>query len=445
MNPILAIVGQPNVGKSTFFNRLVGYRKAVIDSTSGVTRDKNYGLFDWNGITFSVIDTGGYMNITNNIFQIEIQKQIFIAIKEADMILFIVDINYGLTSLDNEIANIIRSYAKPILLIINKVDNSKLLNNAFEFFQLGFDKYYCVSSINGFGTGEILDQITNFFKKKNYIKNKKEKNYFTKISLIGKPNVGKSTIINTLLEKEERIVTDIYGTTRDSIDIVYKKFGIKCILTDTAGITKKYKYSKKIEFYSIQRSIKAIEKSDVCLLVIDALNGWTKQDNNIFNLIKDYQKGLIILINKSDLINDKNIYEKYKKIINNKILPFNDIPIFFTSSKNKKGLLKALKISIEISLNRSKKIESKLFNKILLKIINKTPPKSFAGKIIEIKHCLQLNSYAPKFIFFSNYPEYINDSYKRFIEKQIRLNFNFKGIPIKILFKNKNIMYDYIH
>lgn len=442
MNPILAIVGQPNVGKSTFFNRLVGYRKAIIDSESGVTRDKNYGLSDWNGITFSIIDTGGYIDITNNIFEIEIKKQILIAIKEADMILFIVDVQSGLTSLDNEISNILRCSKKPILLMINKVDNSKLLNNAVEFFQLGFDKYYCVSSINGFGTGDLLDHITNFFKKKfsiKEIKYKEEKNDLTKISLIGQPNVGKSTIINTLLEKEERIVTDLYGTTRDSTDILYKKFGVKCILTDTAGIRKKYKNSKKLEFYSIKRSIKAIEKSDVCLLVIDALNGWKKQDTNIFNIIKDYQKGLIILINKCDLINDINIYEEYKKIIQNKLSPFNDMPIFFTSSKNKKSLFKAIKISLEISINRSKKIESKLFNKIMLEFINKTPPKSFAGKIININSCLQIDSYTPKFIFFTNYPEYINDSYKRFLEKKIRFNFNFKGIPIKIFFRKKYI------
>lgn len=439
MNPILAIVGQPNVGKSTFFNRLVGYRKAIIDSESGVTRDKNYGESDWNGITFSVIDTGGYIDITNNIFEIEIKKQIYLAIKEADMILFIVDINSGLTALDNEIATILRSSKKPILLMINKVDNSNLLNNAFEFFELGFDKYYCVSSINGFGTGELLDEITNFFKKKFSIKINKHqdpRNDLPIIALIGQPNVGKSTIINTLLEKEERIVTDLYGTTRDSTNIYYNKFNIKCILTDTAGIRKKYKNSKKLEFYSIQRSIKAIEKADVCLLVIDVLNGWKKQDTNILNIIKNYQKGLIILINKCDLINNINI-ESYKNIINKKIRPFNDIPILFTSSKKKKHLLKAIQLSLDLSIKRSKKIESKLFNKIMLEIIQKTPPKAVAGKIIDIKHCVQIPTYTPKFIFFTNYSEYIDDSYKRFLEKQIRLNFNFTGIPIKIFFRKK--------
>lgn len=439
MNPILAIVGQPNVGKSTFFNRLVGYRKAIIHSESGVTRDKNYGISDWNGINFSVIDTGGYINISNNIFEIEIQKQIFIAIQEANLVLFIVDVNSGLTSLDNEIAKLLRSSKKRIFLMINKVDNSKLLNHAFEFFALGFDKYYCVSSINGFGTGELLDDITNFFKNHLYIKTNKYQKItksLPRISLIGQPNVGKSTIINTLLEKQERIVTDLYGTTRDSTDIYYNKFDVQCILTDTAGIRKKYKNNHNVEFYSIQRSIQAIKESDVCLLIIDVLNGWNKQDTNLFNIIKDYQKGIIILINKCDLIKNINV-NIYKNIINKKILPFNDLPILFTSSKNKKDLLKAIQLSLKLFKKRNKKIESKIFNKIMLEIVQNTPPKAVAGKIIHITSCLQLPTYTPKFIFFTNYAEHIDASYKRFIEKQIRLNFNFTGIPIKIFFRKK--------
>lgn len=436
--PIISIVGQPNVGKSTFFNRLTGYRKAIVNQISGVTRDRNYGFSDWNGINFILIDTGGYIYKTKNFLDTEIQKQTFLSIKESNIIIFIVDINYGINDTDKKLAKIIRSFKKPTLLMINKVDNIQLINYTFNFFKLGFKKYYYVSSNNGYGTGEILDDIVllisklNLDKKKYIINNNKPK-----FSIVGKPNAGKSTLINSLLGNSRTIVSEIPGTTRDSIDTYYNKFGFNCILTDTSGIRKKNKVYENIEFYSTLRAIKSIKNSDVCFLILDVINGWSLQDMKIAQLIIEKGKGLVIVINKWDLLESKYKIKIYENIIRSKILPLYDIPIIFLSKKYKKGLFNLINLGFKIFLNRKKRIKTNLLNNFLLPIVESIPPHSVKGKIINIKYCTQIPFYNPCFLLFSNHPNYIKDSYKKFIEKKIRNKFDFNGVPITIFFRKK--------
>uniref|UniRef100_UPI0032B261EF ribosome biogenesis GTPase Der n=1 Tax=Candidatus Karelsulcia muelleri TaxID=336810 RepID=UPI0032B261EF len=438
MNKIVSIVGRTNVGKSTLFNRLIGYRKSIVNYKSGVTRDRNYGFCNWNGIEFCLIDTGGYTNKSENIFEKKICEQFFFALEESDILLFLVDPSNEILGIDYDISKILLKLKKIIYLVINKIDISKNRDNTSNFLKLGFgiSNTYCISSINGTGTGELLDSIVYIFRKKNLNKNKKQ---IPRIAIVGRPNVGKSTLINTLLNKNQNIVTNISGTTRDSIDVFYKKFGIECILVDTAGIRKKKKIKENIEFYSVMRAIKSIQNSDVCLLIIDIKYGFESQDINLFKIIENNNKGIVILINKWDLIkkNENNLSINYEKEIKKKITPFNDVPIFFTSSFTKKKIIKSIKTAVKISFNLKLKIKTSLLNKIILPILSKNPPPSINGKYIKIKYCSQIPTYNPQFIFFTNYPNFIKETYKRFIENKIREKFNFTGIPIKILFRLK--------
>ncbi|XMD33345.1 MAG: ribosome biogenesis GTPase Der [Candidatus Karelsulcia muelleri] len=438
MTKIVSIVGRYNVGKSTLFNRLIGYKKSIVNSKSGVTRDRNYGFCNWNGIDFCLIDTGGYTNKFNNIFDHKICEQFFFALEESDLILFLVDTSNQILEIDYEISNILHKLKKTIYLVINKIDLLKKKENISEFLKLGFSKKYCISSINGAGTGELLDSIVSRFKKTEtdcFVKTKNK--FIPKLAIVGRPNVGKSTLINTLLKKNQNIVSNISGTTRDSLEVFYKNFGIECILVDTAGIRKKNKIKENIEFYSVMRAIQSIKNSDVCLLLIDSISGMESQDLNLFKIIEKKNKGIILLINKCDLIKNKFLEKVFKKQIKKIIAPFKDVPIFFTSSYKKKNLIKSIKTAIKIAFKLKLKIKTSLLNKILLPIINKYPHPLINGKPITIKYCSQLPTYNPQFIFFSNSPNLIKKSYKRFIEKQLRAKFNFTGIPIKILFRLK--------
>ncbi|WP_185871892.1 ribosome biogenesis GTPase Der [Blattabacterium cuenoti] len=444
MNYIVSIIGRPNVGKSTLFNRLVGRRKAIVHVKSGVTRDRIYGNSEWNGIRFSIIDTGGFSTSKIDFLEKEIKNQIFIAIKESDVILFLVDIKLGILNADIEIAKILRKCKKKILLVINKVDNGKLIYSDTDFFRLGFKEYYYISAINGSGTGELLDKLIEIFKKEFLKKKDKtlENEFLPRFSIIGRPNVGKSTLINSFLNKNHHIVTNISGTTRDSLDVLYKKCEYECILIDTPGVRKKSKIRDNIEFYSIMRTFNTIEHADVCLLMIDACCGWEKQDMNIFKLVEKNHKGIIIIINKWDLFHEKNqnTQKDYEFFIRKKIAPFNYIPILFISAKNKDGIENIIPMAYQILKSRKSRLKTNILNKIMLPILKKNPPtpnKKNKFKLITIKYCTQLPSYTPKFIFFSNFPQYIKESYKRFVENKIRSYFDFVGVPIQIFFRKK--------
>ncbi|WP_185867383.1 ribosome biogenesis GTPase Der [Blattabacterium cuenoti] len=442
MNYIVSIIGCPNVGKSTLFNRLVGRRKAIVDVTSGVTRDRIYGNSEWNGIKFSVVDTGGFSTSKNDILEKEIKNQIFVAIKESDVILFLVDIKIGILDEDIEIAKILRKCQKIILLVVNKVDDGKYVYFDTDFFRLGFEKYYYISAINGSGTGELLDKLIEIFKHK-FLKKKEKilKNEFIpRFSIVGRPNVGKSTLINSFLNKNHHIVTNISGTTRDSLDVFYNKWEYECILVDTPGVRKKSKIRDNIEFYSTMRTFKTIEHADVCLLMVDAYRGWEKQDMNIFKLVKKNHKGIIILINKWDLFYNKNFYTQkdYELFIRKKISPFDNVPIIFISAKNKDGIHNILPMAYQVLKSRKNRLKTNILNKIMLPILKKNPPTpNKKNKFITIKYCTQLPSCTPKFIFFSNFPQHIKESYKRFVENQIRSHFDFIGVPIQIFFRKK--------
>ncbi|WP_185877066.1 ribosome biogenesis GTPase Der [Blattabacterium cuenoti] len=447
MNCTVSIVGRPNVGKSTLFNRLVGKRKAIVHTTSGVTRDRIIGNSEWNGFKFSVVDTGGFnfSKLKNDILEREINNQILIAIKESDVVLFLVDITIGLLEEEREIAKILKKFHKTILLVVNKVDNLKksIYYNNIDFFHLGFGYYHYISAINGSGTGELLDKLIEILKNKFSIKNEntKKKEFLPRFSVIGRPNVGKSTLINSFLEKNHHIVTTISGTTRDSLDVFYKKLGYECILVDTPGVRKKSKIKENVEFYSSMRTMKTIRNTDICLLMVDASRGWEKQDMNIFRLVKKNNKGIIILINKWDLFYDNNscahIQKNYELLIRKKISPFNNVPILFISAKNKYGIHHIISMADHIFKSRKNRLKTNVLNKIMLPIFKKNPPHS-KKKLITIKYCTQLpSSYTPIFIFFSNFPQYIKESYKRFVENKIRYHFDFKGIPIQIFFRKK--------
>lgn len=435
MSNIVAIVGRPNVGKSTLFNRLLERREAIVDSTAGVTRDRHYGKSDWNGVDFTVIDTGGYDVGSDDIFEEEIRKQVQLAVDEATSIIFMVNVEEGLTDIDNEIYQLLRKSNKPIYVVVNKVDSAKEELPATEFYQLGIEKYYTLSSATGSGTGDLLDDIVADFPTMEYVD---PFDGLPRITIAGRPNVGKSTLINALLGDERNIVTNIAGTTRDSIETLYKKFGYEFVLVDTAGMRKKSKVSEDLEFYSVMRSIRAIEHSDVVIIMVDATKGWESQDMNIFSLAQKNRKGIVILINKWDLVEKStNTMKQFEAQIREKISLFNDVPILFISALTKQRILKAVETAMEVNQNRSKRIKTSKLNEIMLPIIENTPPPALKGKYIKIKYCTQLPTVTPQFAFFCNLPQYVKEPYKRFIENQLRKNFDFKGVPIEVYFRQK--------
>lgn len=435
MSNIVAIVGRPNVGKSTLFNRLLERREAIVDSTAGVTRDRHYGKSDWNGVDFTVIDTGGYDVGSDDIFEEEIRKQVQLAVDEAISIIFMVNVEEGLTDIDHEIYQLLRKANKPLYLVVNKVDSAKEELPATEFYQLGIEKYYTISSATGSGTGDLLDDVVADFPTKDY---QDPSDGLPRITIAGRPNVGKSTLTNALLGDERNIVTDIAGTTRDSIETLYKKFGHEFVLVDTAGIRKKSKVSEDLEFYSVMRSIRAIENSDVVILMIDATKGWESQDMNIFSLAQKNRKGVVILVNKWDLLEKStNTMRDFEAQIREKIALFNDVPILFISALTKQRILKAVEVAVEVYENRKKRIKTSKLNEIMLPIIENTPPPALKGKYIKIKYCTQLPTVTPQFAFFCNLPQYVKEPYKRFIENQLRKNFNFTGVPIEVYFRQK--------
>jgi len=436
MSNIVAIVGRPNVGKSTLFNRLVESRKAIVDEMAGVTRDRNYGKSVWNGVEFSVIDTGGYVVNSDDIFEEEIRKQVHLAIDEADVIIFAVDVEGGITDLDQAIATILRRVTKPVFLAVNKVDNHSRLLEANEFYGLGMGEHlFCISAMSGSGSGELLDAVVASFPKKEKEDTEED---IPRFAVVGRPNVGKSSFINALIGEERNIVTDIAGTTRDSIHTRYNKFGHDFYLIDTAGLRKKAKVKEDVEFYSVLRSVRTIEDSDVCLLLIDAERGVESQDVSIFNLILRNLKGAVILVNKWDLVEkDTNSVKKFTEVIHERIAPFVDVPIIFMSALSKQRIFKALETAVEVYQNRKQKVKTSRLNDVLLEAIEKYPPPSIKGKYVKIKYVTQLPSPTPSFALFANLPQYIKEPYKRYIENQIRENFNFSGIPIQVFFRKK--------
>jgi len=434
MGNIVAIVGRPNVGKSTLFNRLTKTRHAIVDEQSGVTRDRHYGKVDWNGIEFSIIDTGGYVSGSDDMYEGEIRKQARIAMEESDLILFMVDVTAGITGLDQELARILRKSKKQVYLMANKVDTNERINLSHEFYALGMDEPYCISSINGKGTGELLDKVVSSLKEKP----EEDQSGLPRITVVGRPNVGKSSLINALVGEDRNIVTPQAGTTRDSINTHYTAFGHDFILVDTAGLRKKAKVSEDVEFYSVMRSVRAIENCDVCLLLIDATEGMNAQDLNIFALAERNRKGIVILVNKWDLMKkETDSVKEYVAKILKKTAPFTDIPIVFTSVPEKQRLLKALELALKVNENRTRKIKTNKLNNIMLEVIAKYPPPALKGKYIKIKFITQLPTYAPSFAFFCNLPQYVKEPYKRYLENQMREHFDFNGVPIQIFFRKK--------
>jgi len=434
MGNILAIVGRPNVGKSTFFNRLTGTRQAIVDSESGVTRDRHYGKSDWNGIEFSVIDTGGYIMGSDDVFEEEIRKQVEISIDEADIILFMVDLKDGLTGYDEDVAGLLRKCRKKVFLVVNKVDNTTMSFEIHEFHNLGLGELYGISAINGSGTGDLLDDVVKEFERLP----EEEIPDLPKFAVVGRPNVGKSSLINALLGEERNIVTPVAGTTRDSIYTEYNSFGFEFLLVDTAGVRKKGKVNEDIEFYSVLRSIRAIENSDVCLVMVDASQGFESQDINIFQLAQKNFKGIVIVVNKWDLIEkETNTHLEFEEKIREKIAPFTDVPIVFTSVPSKQRIFKALDESMRVYKNRTRKITTSKLNEIFLPIVKDKPPPAVKGKYVKIKYITMLKTYYPSFVFFCNLPQYVKDPYKRFVENRIREKFDFTGVPMKIYFRKK--------
>ena len=431
MGAIVAIVGRPNVGKSTFFNRLIQRREAIVDAVSGVTRDRHYGKSDWNGKEFSVIDTGGYVVGSDDVFEKEIDKQVELAIDEADAIIFMVDVESGVTGMDEDVAKLLRRVDKPTFLAVNKVDNSKRMADAVEFYSLGLGEYYTLSSINGSGTGELLDALVKVLPEE-----KEEESELPRFAVVGRPNAGKSSFINALIGEDRYIVTDIAGTTRDSIDTKYDRFGFEFNLVDTAGIRRKAKVKEDLEFYSVMRSVRAIEHCDVCIVMLDATRGFDGQVQNIFWLAQRNNKGIVILVNKWDLVEkETNSVKEYTAKIKEIISPFEDVPILFVSVMNKQRIYKAIETAVEVYKNRSKRIPTRKLNDIMLPIIEKTPPPSTKGKYVKIKFCTQLPTPYPQFAFFCNLPQYVKDPYKRFLENKIRQNFDFTGVPMTIFMR----------
>jgi GTP-binding protein len=436
MSSIVAIVGRPNVGKSTLFNRLVQRREAIVDSVSGVTRDRHYGKSDWNGKEFSVIDTGGYIVGSDDIFEGEIRKQVQLAIEESDIIVFVVDVEEGITPMDAEVAKILRKVKKPIFIAVNKVDNAMRVADAVEFYNLGLGDYHTISSINGSGTGDILDAIVAKMPEPEEVDLEKEE--LPRFAVVGRPNAGKSSFINALIGEDRNIVTNIAGTTRDSIDTKYNRFGFDFNLVDTAGIRKKSKVKEDLEFYSVMRAVRTIEYSDVVILMVDATRGFESQDQNIFWLADKNRKGVIILINKWDLVEkETNTMRDFEAQVRRQIAPFTDVPIIFTSVLTKQRLLKAIETSVEVFENRKRRISTSKLNETMLEIVQQNSPPATKGKFVKIKYCMQLPTPTPQFAFFSNLPQYVKDPYKRYVENQLREHYNFSGVPITIYFRQK--------
>jgi GTP-binding protein len=434
MGKIVAIVGRPNVGKSTLFNRLTESREAIVDEVSGVTRDRNYGKANWNGVDFSVIDTGGFVENSDDIFEEEINKQVLLAIEESDVIIFMTDVTCGIHELDETVSNMLRRVNKKVLLVVNKVDNGERLIEANEFYALGLGDYFPLSSINGSGTGELLDAVVKALPE---VENEEEPD-IPKIAIVGRPNVGKSSLVNALLGEERNIVTPIAGTTRDSIYTRYNKFNHDFLLVDTAGLRKKGKVSEDIEFYSVMRAVRTIEDSDICLLLLDATRGMEAQDMNILSLIQDNSKGMIILVNKWDLIEkDTKSTIRFEADIREKTAPYTDYPILFISATNKQRIHKILELVQQVHENRTRKIPTPKLNEVMLEIIRINPPPSLKGKYIRIKFVTQLPTHTPAFAFFCNLPQYVKDPYRRYLENRMREQFEFTGVPIKIFFRKK--------
>lgn len=433
MSNIVAIVGRPNVGKSTLYNRLTESRKAIVDDFSGVTRDRHYGLAEWVGRNFTVIDTGGYVANSDDVFEAAIREQVVIAIEEASVILFVVDVTTGITDLDDEIANLLRKGQKPVFVVVNKVDHGLLQSDASIFYSLGLGEIYNISSMTGSGTGELLDEVI-----KKFDDDVLEENTLPKYAIVGRPNVGKSSIINSLIGQERNIVTPIAGTTRDSIHIHYNQYGYEFMLIDTAGLRKKTKVKENIEFYSVMRTIKAMEEADVVILMLDAVEGLEAQDVNIFHLAEKNKKGIVVVVNKWDLIEKNTKTSKvFEDTIRQKLAPFTDVPIVFTSVTEKQRVLRVLETADKVYKNRNKKISTSKLNEVMLPIIENYPPPSLKGKYVKVKYITQIKGVAPMFAFFCNLPQYIKEPYMRFLENKLREHFDFTGVPIQLFFRQK--------
>ena len=433
MGAIVAIVGRPNVGKSTFFNRLIQRREAIVDAVSGVTRDRHYGKTDWNGREFTVIDTGGYVKGSEDVFELEIDKQVELAIDEADAIIFMVDVESGVTGMDQDVAKLLRRHDKPVFLTINKVDNAMREADAVEFYALGLGDYYTISSINGGGSGDLLDAVVEVLPDEPEVEDE-----LPRFAVVGRPNAGKSSFINALLGEERFIVTDIAGTTRDATDTKYNRFGFEFNLVDTAGIRRKAKVKEDLEFYSVMRSVRAIEHCDVAILILDATRGFDGQVQNIFWLAHRNNKGIVVLVNKWDLVEkETNSVRDYTKKIREAMEPFTDVPIIFVSALEKQRIYKAIETAVEVYENRSKRVPTHKLNDVMLPLIEHYPPPSLKGKYVKIKFCTQLPGHYPQFAFFCNLPQYVKDPYKRYLENQLHKNFNFEGVPVTIFMRKK--------
>ncbi|MEY3241239.1 MAG: hypothetical protein RIR11_2677 [Bacteroidota bacterium] len=434
MSNVVAIVGRPNVGKSTFYNRLVGGREAITDDFSGVTRDRKYGFCEWGGKRFTVVDTGGFVAGSTDVFEEAIAQQVRVAVQEAAVILFMVDAQTGITDLDESMANLLRRTKKPVFLVVNKVDNFNNLLEANEFYGMGFEEVFFIASISGSGTGDLLDAVMEHVENVEPLETP-----LPKFAIIGRPNVGKSSLVNTLLGEERNIVTPIAGTTRDPIHTVYNKFGKEFILIDTAGIRKKAKVEEDLEFYSVMRAIRALEEADVCLLVLDASQGIEAQDLAIFSLAQKRHKGLVILVNKWDLVEDKqtNTLREYEAIIKKRLQPFNDVPVVFISVLEKQRIFDALEVSLQVYENRTRKIKTSELNEYMANVVEGTPPPSVKGRYPKFKYITQLPSHYPMFAYFVNNPKWVRDSYKQFLENKLREQFNFTGVPIELFMREK--------
>ena len=433
MANIIAIVGRPNVGKSTLYNRLTESRKAIVDDYSGVTRDRHYGQGEWIGKKFAVVDTGGYVHGSEDVFESAIREQVLIAIEEASVILFMVDVTTGITDLDDAIADVLRRSKKPVFVVANKVDHPLLQQEASIFYSFGLGELYPISSMTGSGTGELLDEVVTHFEDE-----EEEEEDRPKFAIVGRPNVGKSSLTNALIGKDRNIVTPVAGTTRDSIRIHYNQYGHDFILIDTAGLRRKAKVKENIEFYSVMRTIKALEESDVIILMLDATEGIEAQDINIFRLAEKNRKGIVVVVNKWDLIEKNQKTTKvFEELIREKIAPFTDVPIIFTSVTEKQRILKAVEVAAKVYENKTKKIATSMLNDVMLPIIENYPPPATKGKYIKIKYVTQLAGKSPMFAFFCNLPQYIKEPYRRFIENKLRENFDFEGVPVQVYFRQK--------
>lgn len=434
MSNLVAVVGRPNVGKSTLFNRIIGEKKAIIDDISGVTRDRIYGQSTWNGREFSIVDTGGFVRHSDDVFETEIRSQVKIAIEEADVIIFLVDVTTGITDLDSDVADMLRAVDKPVIVVVNKVDNYNRQLEANEFWSLGFERTFFMSSLTGAGSGEVLDEVVELLPE-GEVKPDKE---IPRLAIVGQPNVGKSSMVNTLLGVDRNIVTDIAGTTRDSIHTYYNKFNKEFYLVDTAGIRKKSKVHEDLEFYSVLRAIRAIDESDVCALMIDATMGIEAQDMKLFRIAQARKKGIFIVVNKWDLVEkETNTARDFEKTIKERLRPFDDVPVLFTSATEKIRVMRVLDTALNVFKNKAQKFKTSELNKVLLPIIERTPPPTYRGNFIKIKYITQLPLSYPAFAFFCNHPREIKQPYRLFLENKLRETFNFTGVPIAVVFKQK--------